>query len=179
MSTSSDHTGISSADLQARVSALKAIAVLDTPPEKGFDALTRLAASVCNAPIAILSLLDGNRVWFKSVHGIDATQIDIAGSFCSECANSKALLQIANAKADPRFSSNDLVTGPLGIQYYAGAPIFFDDTPIGTLCVLDYVPRELAEGVLLNLDDMATIAGVLLSARVEAFKSFSETKTTE
>lgn len=177
MDTPTGHTGISSADLQARVLALQAVAVLDTPPERGFDALTRLAASLCDAPIAILSLLDGNRVWFKSVYGVDAAQIDSEGSFCAECANSKTLLQIANATADPRFSTNGLVTGALGIQYYAGAPIFFNDVAIGTLCVLDHVPRELTKKVLSNLDDMATIASVMLGARVEAFKVFSQTKS--
>ena len=176
METPTGHTWIGPADLKARVAALQALAVLDTPPEKGFDALTRLAANVCNSPIAILSLLDGSRVWFKSVYGVDAAQIDSDGSFCAECANSKTLLQIANATTDSRFSTNGLVTGPLGIHYYAGAPIFFGDVAIGTLCVLDYVPRELEEKALRNLDDMATIASVMLSARTEAFKGFCEIK---
>lgn len=87
------------------------MAVLDTPPEEGFDALTRLAAMVCGTPMAIVSLIDGDRLWFKSVFGLDATTIGSAESFCCETANSRTLLHVLNARRDPRFVNNTLVTG--------------------------------------------------------------------
>ena len=86
-------------EVRQRVSALQAMAVLDSPPEEGFDALTRLAAMVCGTPIAIVSLIDGERLWFKSTFGIEASLIDSARSFCCEAANSRSVLHIPNASA--------------------------------------------------------------------------------
>src|ERR1700712_1847959 len=99
--------------LGRRIATLKAMAVLDTPPEDGFDALTRLAAAICHAPIAIVSLIDGDRLWFKSTAGVSATTIPSHESFCRECADSGAVLEVANAPLDPRFAGNVLVTGDL------------------------------------------------------------------
>lgn len=153
------------------------MAVLDTPPEEGFDALTRLAANVCDAPIALISLIDGERLWFKSMFGLETSSIESARSFCCEAANSKALLEVRSAQADPRFASIGLVTGGLGIRYYAGgAPIVYNGVGIGTLCVLDRTPRVQAEKSLRALVEMATIATVMLRARIDAFGLFSSTR---
>lgn len=163
-------------EVEHRVASLRAMAVLDTPPEEGFDALTRLAANVCGTPIAIVSLVDGNRLWFKSVFGVAATQIDSAHSFCCEAANSKRVLDVPNARRDTRFREIALVTGELGIRHYAGAPILHDGVGIGTVCVLDIAPRTQTRAALRALTEMATIAGVMLTARIEAFKLFSATQ---
>lgn len=163
-------------EIQTRVAALEAMAVLDTPPEEGFDALTRMAAIVCETPIALVSLIDGPRLWFKSVHGLSTREIDSECSFCSEAANSKQRLEVQDALLDPRFVSNGLVTGSLGIRYYAAAPVMYNGVGIGTVCVLDYVPRILGERPLRALSEMANIAAILLSARIDAFRLFSATK---
>ena len=163
-------------EVRRRVAALRSMAVLDTPPEEGFDALTRLAANVCSTPIAIVSLIDGDRLWFKSVFGLSATTIDSAQSFCCEAANAKRVLDVPNARRDPRFLANGLVTGELGIRHYAGAPIMHDGVGIGTICVLDIAPRTQTPTALNALVEMATIAGVLLRARIEAFQLLSMTR---
>lgn len=165
----------SAAEVQARVAALKAMAVLETPPEEAFDALTRLAASVCDTPIAIVSLIDGDRLWFKAVSGLAATSIPSENSFCCEAANSKSLLYVPDARRDARFAGNSLVQGDLQIQSYIGAPIVYNGVGIGTVCVLDYVPRELDAKPLSQLAELATIATALLTARVQAFRLFSGT----
>lgn len=166
-------TSPSAEELRQRVAALQAMSVLDTPSEEGFDALTRLAARVCGTPIAIVSLIDGERLWFKSVFGIDASSIDSVESFCCEAAHSKSLLHVLNARRDPRFVNNKLVTGELGIRHYAGAPIMHNGIGIGTVCVLDIAPRTQPATALSALTEMATIASAMLKARIDAFKLFS------
>lgn len=167
---------ISSQDLRERVAALQAMAVLDTPPEEGFDALARLAAMVCATPVAVVSLIDGERLWFKSVHGLGARTMDSSNSFCCEAANSKRLLEVPDPSVDPRFLDHPLVVGQLGIRYHAGAPIMHNGVGIGTVCVLDYVPRRMDKRALESLSEMAGIASALLQARIEAFTMFSNTR---
>jgi len=172
MSESIARVAISPEARRNRIAALQALSILDTPPEEGFDALTSLAAEVCGAPVAIVSLIDGERLWFKSVHGVEARTIPSEHSFCVECANSREVLQVTNARDDPRFSEIGLVTGPLKVQFYAGAPIMFGGSAVGTICVLDSVVRELKPGTLHALQEMARIASAMLRARAEAFRLF-------
>lgn len=167
---------ISPRDLRERVAALHAMAVLDTPPEEGFDALTRLAARVCLTPVAVVSLIDGQRLWFKSVHGLGTRTMDSSNSFCCEAANSKRLLEVPDPTVDPRFADHPLVIGQLGIRYHAGAPIMHGGVAVGTVCVLDYVPRRMDPIALGSLSEMANIAAAMLTARIEAFKIFSSTR---
>ena len=166
----------SAAEVQARVAALRAMAVLDTPPEETFDALARLAASVCDMPIAIVSLIDGDRLWFKAISGLSATTTPSENSFCCQAAILKSLLNVPDARRDPRFAGNELVAGELKIQSYIGAPIVYNSVGIGTVCVLDYVPRTLGAKPLNQLADIAAIATMLLTARVEAFRLFSSSQ---
>lgn len=166
-------TLISAAQVQQRVAALQAMAVLDTPPEEGFDALTRLAASVFDAPIALVSLIDGARLWFKASYGVEASECDSRHSFCSEAADSQSVLEVESARLDPRFADNSLVTGALAIQYYAGAPILHRGIAIGTVCVLDYTPRKASVQSLYALQEMANIATVMMTGRIDAFRMFS------
>ena len=157
-------------EVRRRAATLRSMAVLDTSPEEGFDALTRLAANVCSTPIAIVSLIDGARLWFKSTFGIDAVAIDSARSFCLEAANSKRLLDVSNARRDPRFHTNGLVSSELGIRHYAGAPILHDGVGIGTVCVLDIAPRTQTPAALSALTEMATIAAVMLGSRIDGYR---------
>ncbi len=177
MSNEPLYAAITAEEEKRRLATLKAMAVLETPPEEGFDALTRLAANVCETPIALVSLIDGPRLWFKSVYGLGTHSIDSKHSFCCEAANSKCLLEVSDPRRDPRFANNDLVKGELGALYYAGAPIMYDGVGIGTVCVLDRVPRTLGERPLRALAEMANIATVLLRARIEAFALLSSTRT--
>jgi diguanylate cyclase len=140
------------------------------------DALARLAANVCDAPIALVSLIDEDRVWFKAAHGLGIKDGLHKPSFCCETANSKRLLEVVNASLDLRFSENLVVTGEPGVFYYAGAPIMFEGVGIGTVCVLDYAPRELPVQKLQALTEMASIATAMLRGRIEAFKFFSTTR---
>ena len=152
------------------------MAILDTPPEAGFDALTRLAALVCMTPVAVVSLIDGDRLWFKSVHGLAVRTMASSNSFCCEAANSGQALEVPDPRLDLRFAAHPIVTGQMGIRYHAGAPIMHNGVGVGTVCVLDYVPRSMSKRTLDSLSEMAGIAAAMLTARVEAFKLFSETQ---
>ena len=149
--------------------------ILDTPPEEGFDALTRLAAKVCATPVAVVSLIDGDRLWFKSVHGMGTRTMASTNSFCCEAANSARLLEVPDPLTDPRFAENPLVIGQFGLRYHAGAPIMHKGIGVGTVCVLDYVARRMERRELDALREMASIAAAMLTARVEAFQMFSDT----
>jgi PAS domain S-box-containing protein len=119
--------------------------VLDTPSEAAFDDLTELAAEICGAPIATITFVDENRQWFKSKVGLTATETSRDISFCAQAILSSELLIVPDATKDARFSKNPLVTGAPHIRFYAGAPLVNPDGVIlGTICVIDKVPRKLS-----------------------------------
>lgn len=118
--------------------------VLDTVPEEVFDDLTDLAAHICEAPIALISLVDENRQWFKSRVGISAKETSRDISFCAHAILQNGLFVISDATKDPRFRDNPSVTGSPKIRFYAGVPLKSPDGfPLGTLCVVDKKPRQL------------------------------------
>ena len=129
----------------ARLEALHRYAVLDTADEAAFDALTRLAAHVAGTPIALVSLIDADRQWFKSRYGLDVTETARDISFCAHVVESEAALQVKDTFEDSRFADNPLVTGEPKIRFYMGTPLrTTDGFVLGTLCALDRQPRELA-----------------------------------
>ncbi|MBD2111775.1 MULTISPECIES: response regulator [Cyanophyceae] len=128
-----------------RLQALHDYHILDTPPAEGFDNLTRLAAMVCDVPIALVSLIDQHRQWFKARVGcvaVPETTRDVA--FCAHAILQPKLMEVPNALEDKRFFDNPLVTGELNLRFYAGMPLITTDGyALGTLCVVDHVPRTL------------------------------------
>lgn len=154
-------------DEDARLAALRALQVLDTPPETAFDQLTRLTARTCGSPIAMISLVDSDRIWFKSSHGVEQVrEVPREGSFCACAITSDAILEVEDAWADQRFASNEMVKGPDGIRFYAGAPLRLrSGHRIGTLCVIGDRPRRLDDDERASLADLAEIATRFLESR--------------
>lgn len=119
--------------------------MLDTGPEPAFDDLTRLASMICDAPIALVSLVDTDRQWFKARVGIDAVETPRRVAFCAHAINQpQDVLVVSDSFADARFADNPLVTGAPHVRFYAGAPLVAPGgLPLGTLCVIDHKPRQL------------------------------------
>jgi PAS domain S-box-containing protein len=130
-------------DEPERLAALHRLDVLDTPPEHELDVITRLAADRFDTAIALVSLVDADRQWFKSRHGLEAAETCRSDSFCGHTIAGEGVMVVPDAAADPRFSRNPLVTGEPHIRFYAGAPLVLaDGYQIGTLCVIDASPRD-------------------------------------
>ena len=130
----------------ARLAALRRYAILDTAAEAAYDDVTHLAAQLCATPMALVSLVDESRQWFKSRLGLDVAETPRDIAFCSWAIQGDDLFEVADAAHDTRFRDNPLVTGDPNIRFYAGAPLCTrDGHRLGTLCVLDRVPRVLAQ----------------------------------
>lgn len=141
-----------------RLDALRDFEILDTPPEESFDRITRLAVTVTGAPIALVSLVDEFRQWFKSKQGLDADETSRDVSFCAHAIEQNGPLVVENALEDERFKSNPLVTGDPRIRFYAGAPLITrSGHKIGTICVIDTKVRTLTDQQIAVLEDLARL----------------------
>ena len=129
----------------ARLEALHSYEVLDTDPEQVFNDLVHLSAFICGTPIALISLIDDKRQWFKARVGLKPTQTPREDAFCQYAMLAADVYEVPDATADTRFALNPLVTGDPHIRFYAGAPLLTPEgQPLGTLCALDTVPRHLS-----------------------------------
>jgi PAS domain S-box-containing protein len=150
----------------ARLAALRRYAILDTPPEQEFDDLSRLAAMVCGTPIALVSLIDENRQWFKSRIGVEVQQIPRDVAFSAHAVLEPSVLVVRDATLDERFRDNPLVTGDSKVRFYAGSPLLTPEGyPLGTLCVYDRVPRDLAPDQLEALKALSRLVVAQLELR--------------
>ena len=131
-------------DEQARMEALQRYRILDSTREEAFDDLVRLAALVCRTPISLISFVDATRQWFKAKEGLDVPELPRETAFCAHAIMGVNLLIVPDTEADPIFADNPLVLGPPHIRFYAGAPLITPDgLGLGTLCVIDHVPRTI------------------------------------
>ena len=141
----------------ARLDALKRLSVLDSAPERGFDDIVELASQICEAPVALVSLVSSDRQWFKARTGLESQETDIHSSVCAFALIEPDLLVITDLSDDARTRNNPLVTEPPHIRFYAGAPLRMGDGHVvGSLCVIDEKPRpagltERQSGALKNL----------------------------
>jgi len=168
-------------DEARRLTALHELGVLDSLPELVFDTITRTAAQLCGVPIALISLIDSQRQWFKAnvgLPGVDETPRDVA--FCDHAIRDSALFEVADATLDARFAANPLVIGDPGIRFYAGAPIVLaGGERIGTVCVIDRSPRHLDERQRTMLQSLAAIVGAMLTQRRQLLTTTSQLAESE
>ena len=142
----------------ARIAALHALNILDTPREERFDRLTRLARRVFNVPYATISMIDTHRQWFKSVQGLTICQTSRDISFCAHAILFDDILYVENALKDKRFSDNPVVVGDPKIRFYAGCSLDVNGFKAGTFCVFDKKPRPFTDEDRQLLKDLACIA---------------------
>ena len=162
-----DHSNPSAAQKETRrLEALRSLDILDTPPEIDFDELTKLAALICKMPIAVISLVDENRQWFKSKLGLDAQQTARNISFCTHAIEQSEVLIVEDALRDERFCNNPLVQSDPRIRFYAGAPLRLENgVNLGTLCVIDREARSLDAQQIEALSCLANQVINLIRAR--------------
>lgn len=131
---------------EQRLAALRSYAILDTAPEMAYDDIVKVASMICDTPVALITLIDENRQWFKASVGLQVKETPREISFCHHAIRQNHVMEVVDATKDERFQNSPLVTGPLGIRFYAGAPLLDKNgMALGTLCVGDTKARELTD----------------------------------
>ncbi len=162
-----DKTTARAANELARIAALERMAILDTDEEKAYDDITRMAASICGTPIALISLTDRHRQWFKSRVGMQMTEAPRESSFCAHALETPTHpFVVRDASKDYRFKANPLVTNDPNIRFYAGAPLVTSTgQALGVVCVLDSEPRDITLAQMEQLQFLAQQVITLMESR--------------
>lgn len=164
-----------------RLKTLQSLNVLDTPPEQRFDRYTHAASQLFNVPIALVSLIDANRQWFKSCVGLTASETDREVSFCGHAILQDEVFVVADASLDPRFADNPLVTGQPDIRFYAGCPLRHPNgSMLGTLCLIDQKPRPFDAQDAQILKELALLVEIeLLQQASDSMMAHTQLSTRE
>jgi two-component sensor histidine kinase len=159
----------------ARMMAVRRYDILDTPPDGAFDRTTAIASRLFNVPIAIISIVDNDRIWFKSHHGLDADQIDREPGLCASAILQSEPWILLDAKTDTRSLANPLVASEFGLRFYVGVPLQTSDGfNLGTLCVIDKEPRTVSQDQIETLKDLAATVMDQMELRLSARRAVSK-----
>lgn len=163
-------TGVA-VDEESRLRALASLLLVDAPPQAALDHVVQVASVVCGAPIALVSLVERDRLYFMARAGLKVEQLPSERSLCNYAIRTpRTMLEVRDASCDPRFADSPSVTGVLGIRFYAGVPLVTSEgEAIGTLCVMDRQPRVLSESQRVALDYLAQLTIELLESRRREF----------
>jgi len=165
------------ADEPERLAAVRRYDVLDTPPDGAFDRITAIAARRFGVPIAIISVVDQDRIWFKSHHGLDVKQIGRDPGLCASAILSDIPHILPDATKDVRSLANPLVAGDFGLRFYAGVPLRTSDGyNLGTLCVIDKKPRTIDQAQIDDLKDLASVVMDQLELRLSSIRAVNQTR---
>jgi diguanylate cyclase (GGDEF)-like protein len=145
-------------DESGRIATLHALGILDTEPEQRYDRLTRIARTMFSVPVAVVSLVDMNRQWFKSKSGLQMRETPRYVSFCAHAILQDEVMCVEDALADERFCDSPLVTGEPRVRFFAGCPLRVGSYRMGTFCIIDHKPRKLSSDELKLLKDLAAVA---------------------
>ena len=158
-----------------RIAAVKRYEILDTPADGAFDRVTAIAARRFNVPIAIISIVDSDRIWFKSHHGLDVKQIDREPGLCASAILRQEPHILLDASTDVRSLANPLVAGDFGLRFYAGVPLqTTDGYNLGTLCVIDKEARPITQDQIEDLKDLASVVMDQLEFRLSALRALAK-----
>ena len=158
-----------SADEEARLEEVRRFEILDTPADGAFDRITALAARLFEVPISTISIVDHDRIWFKSHHGLDVDEIGREPGLCASAVLQHEPWIIEDAELDPRTLSNSLVRGELGLRFYVGIPLHTSDGyNLGVFNIIDVVPRSFSEDQLRTMRDLAAVVMRELDLRLSA-----------
>ena len=166
-------------DEAARLDAVRRYDILDTPPDGAFDRITALAAELFDVPIALVTIVDDERIWFKSRHGLEGVeQIDREPGLCASAILGDEAYVIEEARNDPRSLVNPLVAGKFGLQFYAAAPLRTGDGHrLGTLCIIDREPRVFSPRQADLLQRLADIVMDAMELRISALSAIRAAQT--
>ena len=160
-----------------RMAAVRRYDILDTPPDGAFDRITALAARRFGVPIAIISIVDEDRIWFKSHHGLPVEQIDREPGLCASAILGNDPFLLADASLDARSLANPLVAGEFGLRFYAGVPLTTSDGHnLGTLCVIDKEPRPIDDRQIEDLKDLASLVMDQIEMQLAAKRAVGQAK---
>lgn len=158
-----------------RLAAVRRYDILDTPPDGSFDRIAAIAANLFSVPISIISLVDHDRIWFKSHHGLDVAQIDRKPGLCASAILQDEPWLLSDAKTDVRSLANPLVAGDFGLRFYLGVPLrTHDGFNLGTLCVIDKEPRTVSEQQIAYLQHLASVVMDQMELRLSARQAVGE-----